>query len=149
VLAVDFSAVALAKGRQLAMAFRDGRERRIQWSEADVLDYRPEPGNYDVVLMSYLHLPSDERRLVLRRAVESLVPGGELLVIGHDSTNLTDGTGGPQDPLVLFTPGEVVADLARCGTAVRIKQAERYLRSVKGAHRQAIDAVIRAIRPGI
>ncbi|MEE1827679.1 hypothetical protein PUR61_36700, partial [Streptomyces sp. BE20] len=32
-------------------------------------------------------------------------------MVGHDSTNLTEGVGGPRDPEVLFTPGDVLTDL--------------------------------------
>jgi hypothetical protein len=85
---------------------------------------------------------------VLRRAVESLVPGGVLLVVGHDTTNLTAGVGGPQDASVLFTPDDVVADLATSGTTVRVEKAERVLRPVDAEPRPAIDALVRAVALG-
>jgi len=40
---------------------------------------------------------------VQERAASALAPGATLLVVGHDSTNLTEGIGGPQDPAVLFS----------------------------------------------
>ena len=33
-------------------------------------------------------------------------------MVAHDSTNLTEGTGGPQDASVLYTAEDVLADLA-------------------------------------
>lgn len=44
-------------------------------------------------------------------AASALAPAGTLVVVGHDLTNLTDGVGGPPDPAVLYSPGDVVADL--------------------------------------
>jgi hypothetical protein len=85
---------------------------------------------------------------VLRHAVESLAPGGLLLVVGHDTTNLSDGVGGPQEASVLFTPEDIVADLATSGTTVRVEKAERVLRPVQGEPRPAIDALVRAIALG-
>jgi SAM-dependent methyltransferase len=148
VVAVDFSAVGLSKGRQIAESYGDGRQNRIVWHQADLTEYTPEPGGYDLVLICYLQVTEPERRLIVRRAVQALAAGGVLLVIGHDSTNLTDGTGGPQYPEVLFTPDDVVADLATGGTTLRIDKAERVHRTVEGADRPAIDALVRATALG-
>ena len=67
-------------------------------------------------------------------------------MVGHDLTNLTDGYGGPQDPSILFTPDEVVEDLAGL-SMVKSERARRQV-STGGGERTAIDAVIRAVRPG-
>jgi SAM-dependent methyltransferase len=93
--AVDFSAVALAKGATLEE--RTLGEPRIHWVEADATTYVPtEP--VDLALLCYLQLPAQQRRAAVRQAAAALAPGGTLLVIGHDSRNLSDGTGGPKDP---------------------------------------------------
>jgi SAM-dependent methyltransferase len=140
--AVDFSAVAVAKGAEL--------ERRalgragIDWVVADVTTYTaPEPA--DLALLCYLQVEAAARRATVRAAAAALAPGGVLLVIGHDSRNLGEGTGGPQDPRVLFTADDVVQDLA--GSGLRIEKAGEQLRNVDGAPRAAIDALLRATAP--
>jgi SAM-dependent methyltransferase len=148
VTAVDFSAIALGKGIRAAESIGDDRVNRITWVEADLLEYESEPGTYDLTMLIYLHLPAEQRHQVLRHAVESLAPGGLLLVVGHDTTNLSDGVGGPQEASVLFTPEDIVADLATSGTTVRVEKAERVLRPVQGEPRPAIDALVRAIALG-
>lgn len=148
VVAVDFSAVGLAKGRQLAESFDDGREARIVWHQADLTDYVPEPGGYDLAVLCYLQVVASQRRAIVRNAVQALAPGGVLVVIGHDSTNLTHGTGGPQDPAVLFTPQDIVDDLTGSGVTLRIEKAVRAERVVDGAPRPAIDAVVRVVALG-
>jgi hypothetical protein len=67
-----------------------------------------------------------------------------LLVVGHDSTNLAEGTGGPQDPAVLFAPEDIVGDLV----GLEIERAERARRPVTSHDGEvdAIDAIIRAVR---
>jgi hypothetical protein len=65
-------------------------------------------------------------------------------MIGHDSRNLTDGTGGPQDPAVLFTAGDIADDLT--GIGLTIGQAGEVFRPVAGAERPAIDALFRATK---
>lgn len=148
VTAADFSTVALSKGRRAVQRYDDGRASRISWLDVDLTGYQPEPASVELALIAYLQLPADQRRWVVQHAARALAPGGVLLVIAHDSLNLTDGTGGPQEPTVLYTPDDVVADLATCGVTLRIEKAERVRRPVEGADRPAIDALVRAVSLG-
>jgi SAM-dependent methyltransferase len=138
--AVDFSSVAVAKGRAVA----ESRGLDVRWVAADLLDYEPERGAYDVVLIAYLHLPPDDLRRVLGKARDALAESGTLLVVGHDVTNLTEGTGGPQDPAILYTPDAVAEAVA----PLHIERAERVLRHVDGAERPAVDTLVVAVRHG-
>ena len=141
VTAVDFSDVGLEKGRRLAEA----HAVTVDWVLADLRTYAPETDVYDLVVVLYLHLGAADRRRVHAAAASALRPGGTMLVVGHDSSNITRGYGGPQDPSILFSPEDVVGDLP--GTS--IVKAERVLRPVAGTEpeRTAIDALVRAIRP--
>jgi SAM-dependent methyltransferase len=140
VTAVDFSAVGLGKAQRLASE----RELELILVEADVLEWEPPAASFDLVILMYLHLPADARRRVLRAAASALAPGATLLVVGHDSTNLTEGVGGPQDPAVLFGPEDIVGDL----DGLEIGRAERVRRLVAtdDGEVDAIDAIVRAVR---
>jgi SAM-dependent methyltransferase len=140
VTAVDFSDVGLSMARALAEA----RGTTVEWIEADVLTWKPTAITYDLVCVLYLQLPADERRAVLRMAVDAVRPGGTLLVIGHDLLNLTQGSGGPTQPDVLFTPDDIVGEIG----GLRVEKAERMRRPVDdgGTTRDAIDALVRARR---
>ena len=73
-----------------------------------------------------------------------------MLVVAHDSTNLTEGVGGPQDASVLYAADDVVADLAAVSGLV-VEKAGRVLRPVQTAdgERNAIDVLVRVRRaPG-
>ena len=145
VMAVDFAAVALERGR--AKATEDPTlARRIEWVTADLRTFSPEPEAFDLVLLSYIHLPADERAGLLRRAATGLAVGGTLLVVGHARRNATDGVGGPGDVDRLFEPAGVIADLQ--GSGLRVEVAEERLRPVDGSERPAIDVLVRARRPG-
>ncbi len=143
VTGVDFSPVGLAKARRLAVV----RRVDVSWLRADVLEWNPPQTAFDLVIVMYLQLPADARRRVLSRAARALTPGGTLLVVGHDSTNLTEGTGGPQDPAVLFSPEDVANDLP----GLDIERAERVRRPVHTEHGDvdAIDALVRAVRANV
>jgi SAM-dependent methyltransferase len=147
VTAVDFSAVAVERGREAA----ESSGVSVDWQVGDALE-APLPGS-DLVVLAYLQLPAHERRTVVRRAWESLEPGGTLFVVAHDSTNLTEGTGGPQDAAVLYTAGDVLGDLDGLAEP-EVVTAERVARVVPAgdghggtADRTAWDAVAHLVRP--
>ena len=140
VTAVDFSAAGLDKGRRLAEA----RGTAIDWVRADVRDYQPEAASFQLVLVAYLQLREAELDGVLHRAVTALAPGGVLLVVGHDVINLTEGTGGPPDPAVLYTPESITRSLGGL-TVVRAERVRRPVATADG-HREAVDTLVRAIR---
>ncbi|HEX6151036.1 class I SAM-dependent methyltransferase [Nocardioides sp.] len=144
VTAVDFSRVALDKGRRLA----GGTE--VDWVRADAITWHGE--GFDLAVVAYLQLPEVERRAAARGAVEALRPGGTFLWVAHDSSNIEDGSGGPQDPAVLMTAADVVGDVEDLG--VEVQRAERVARVVApgGDHRMgdtgeiAWDCLVRAVR---
>lgn len=141
VVAVDFSGVALEKARTLAAAQPYGAN--VEWVQADATTY--EASAMDLCLLCYLQLSAIERRAAVHHAAAALAPGGTLLVIGHDSRNITEGAGGPQDPRVLYTAGDIAADLAE--TDLVVERSDALRRPVDGAPRPAIDALLRARRP--
>ena len=146
--AVDYSQVALDKGARLAEELPGGGA--VTWVCADATTWRP-PQPVDLVVMAYFQVPADARRRAVRGAVEMLRPGGTLLLVAHDSTNLTEGTGGPQDPAVLMTAEDVLADLD--GIDVEVVRAGRVAREVSPAdehggqeRRTAWDCLVRLVR---
>ena len=114
--AVDFSQVALDKGRQVA------GDAKVEWVCADATTWTTDD-RYDLAVVAYLQLEQGERRAAIRNAFGSLATGGTLLVVAHDSSNLTEGSGGPQDAGVLYTAEDVLDDLS--GEAFDVVRAER------------------------
>jgi SAM-dependent methyltransferase len=137
VTAVDFSRVALDRGRSLA----ERAGVAVDWVQVDLLARAPPAQAYDLVCLFFIHLPLDERRVVYGRAAAGVAAGGTLLVVGHDRSNLGEGTGGPQDPAVLFTAAEVATELDE----LEVVRAETARRTV-GGDRVAIDAILLAVR---
>ncbi len=141
VTGVDFSPVGLGKARRLAAE----RGVEVRWIEEDVVDWTPPQSSFDLVVVMYLQLPAPARGRALAGAAGALVPGGTILVVGHDSTNLCEGHGGPKDPTVLYGPEDLVGDLA----GLEVVRAERVRRPVatEGGEVDAIDALVRARAP--
>ena len=143
VTGIDFSAVAVDRARS-----RDV-DRTVTWVVGDALTV--DHPDVDLAVLAYLQLPADQRRVAVRRAFGALNPGGTLFVVAHDSTNLTEGTGGPQDPAVLYSADDVLADLD--GESFDVVRTERVPRTVTKADDHggeqdstAWDALVRLTR---
>lgn len=162
VTAVDFSAVATDRTRRLAAERLGAAADRVDAVTADLMAWTPEPAGADLVVLAYLQLAAAQRRHVHRLAATAVAPGGTFLLVAHHLDNLAAGVGGPQDPAVLFTEADVLADLD--DTALAVDRAERVDRVVTaegaGAHRTAgaaeaagdvdavaLDVLVRAHRP--
>lgn len=136
VTAVDFSAVALEKAREMAV----DTGVSIATVVSDALHFHPvEP--VDLVLLCYLQLPDDQQVRVLRNAASWLKPGGSVLVVAHDKANVHKGHGGPPDPALCYTVEQTMAALDGLQVAV----AEVARRKVDDA--VALDTVVLASRP--
>lgn len=144
VTALDFSGVALDKGRRLAT------DLPVDWVQDDATTWS-EPGAYDLALLAYLQLPAEERGRAVRNALAAVRSGGTFFLIAHDSTNLAEGTGGPQDPRVLYSAEDVLADLEH--ESFEVVRADRVAREVTAAdehggeaRRTAYDALVHLIK---
>jgi SAM-dependent methyltransferase len=147
VTAADFSVVALQRARALADEHLGPDADRLTTLQADVETWVPKARSYDLVLVAYLHLPEQLRRPVMRAAADAVAPGGTLLVVGHDVENLGSGLGGPQNPAVLYRPGDIVADIEPAGLIVdRSETAARSVTDGQGQPAEALDALVVARR---
>jgi 2-polyprenyl-3-methyl-5-hydroxy-6-metoxy-1,4-benzoquinol methylase len=140
VTGVDFSAVALKKAAGLAEA----RGVEVDWVHADLASFEPERGVHDLVVVLYLQVPAADRSPIMRRAAAAVAPGGVLLVVAHDRSNLEDGWGGPQDPAVLYTAADLASDIA--GEGLETERADVVERPVdaEGGEKIALDLLFRA-----
>jgi len=140
VTGVDFSEVAIAKAREQARAA--GVD--VEWLVADLLDYEPPARAFGLVIAFYLQVTASDRASIFPTAAEALADGGIFLLVGHDSSNLTDGYGGPSDPSVLYTADDVVDQLP--GLEIeRADVVERPVETPDGV-RVALDVLVRAHR---
>ncbi len=127
VTAVDYASTALNAAAE--------RARQNQWrldiATGDLLAYEPKHP-LDLVLFGYIHLPAEQRKLMLQRAAASLAVGGRLLYIGITDVEPPND----QVPAEIFAPLEqVVADLPTGLTIERAEQKEKEVTYDGAAHR--------------
>ena len=146
VTGVDISRVGLEKAARLASA----RSAEVDWVLGDVTTWvADEP--VDLVVAFYLQLPAAERSSAVACAARALAPGGTVVVVAHDTDNLADGVGGPQDLAVLYSAEDVLADLERVvDVDLVVERAEQLHRPVAAdsGERSAIDCCVVARRRG-
>lgn len=87
--AVDFSTVAIERGRSLS--------DKVNFVQADVFTWDPRR-LFDLVLIAYLQVEAEPLSELVRKAGGWLESEGELFLVGHDISNLDEGVGGPQVP---------------------------------------------------
>ena len=90
VVAVDFSAAALAQGRATALAAGEEIAARIDWIEGDLASWKSEPERYDLVVCLHVHIAGPVEEMV-RRMAEGVAPGGMLFLAGHRSLDPDTG----------------------------------------------------------
>ncbi|MFC9762749.1 class I SAM-dependent methyltransferase [Rhodococcus jostii] len=143
VTGLDYSAVAVDKARRVAAEAPRSVRERLDYRVADVTD-SDLGGEYDLVLMIYLHLAPEERLQVVNRAISALKPDGILMILGHDTVNLSQGVGGPQDLEILYTPDDLVNSF---DGKLSVDVAERRFRETDAG--TAIDALVVAHLPSL
>lgn len=99
VLAVDQSAVGLEKARQLATE----RGTSIETRATDLATFQFEEAHYAGIVSIWAHMPPEVRRLVHRKCVEALVPGGVMILEAYTPAQVGRGTGGPPNPAFCMT----------------------------------------------
>jgi SAM-dependent methyltransferase len=140
VTAVDFSPAALAQGRSTAEAAGPEVAERIEWLEADLGSWTPEPHHYDLVVSLYIHIAGSVDEMTMRLA-GAVAPGGTLLLVGHRP--IDPATGEPTR-----AAGQVQASVDAVAPALdperwELIAAEERRRAEAGS---GVDAVIRARR---
>lgn len=145
VTAIDFSDVAIEKGKQIAAK----RGVNVNWIAEDVSAWKLPEHEFDLVAVLYLHTTIDERNQWLENVISSVKPSGTFVYIAHDPDNIENGVGGPQDPALLPTVAEITGALK----GFVIENADVIERPVAGdpGHGKelegiALDSFVRAVR---
>ena len=97
--AADQSAVAREKA--LRMAAESGVV--IDYSVGNLLGMKIPEGVYDAIGLIYLHKTPGQRELFYPALIRSLKPGGFLVLEAFSVKQLKNMSGGPKDPVMLFT----------------------------------------------
>jgi len=140
VTAVDFSTAALTHARSSAEAAGADVAGRVDWVEADLASWTPQPRRYDLVACLYLHVAGSVENMV-RRLGAGVAPDGTLLLVGHRPFDPDTGAATPAAAQVQLSVESAIAALDHHQWEVEV--AEDRPLAVAGT---GVDAVIRARR---
>lgn len=144
VTAADFARTALLRGEKHAQTLGPAVADRIRWVHADLTAEVPGEA-YDLVSAQFMHLPPAQRRTLFARLADAVAPGGTLLVVGHDFSDVAAGAHRPPEPERFFTAEEVVAGLDPGKWEVLVAEARQRPAHVhEGEDITVHDAVLRA-----
>ncbi|MCH7515627.1 MAG: class I SAM-dependent methyltransferase [Bacteroidetes bacterium] len=104
--AVDFSIIAKEKALKLA----EENSVSINYEIADLSKYKPKSNYYDAAAIIFLHLNPKIRSDVHSKVVDSLKPGGTLILEVYEKEQLGKDSGGPQNIDMLYSKEELKND---------------------------------------
>jgi len=147
VTGVDISGVALERAR--AAAVESHVADRIEWEQADLLDWTPRAAYYELVSVHFMHVPKAPREAIFGKLAAAVKPRGALLIVGHHPSDLETSVRRPPLPELFYTASDVAA-LLEPGTWDIIASDSRK-RSAQDADGKTVpihDAVLHARRRG-
>lgn len=104
--AFDYSDAGFRKAMALAKEF--GVQINYQVTPFDNYNFQKE--QYNSIGLIYFHLPASQRESFHRKIIDSLVPGGTIILEAYHKTQLGRNTGGPQSPELLYDEKSIVRD---------------------------------------
>jgi SAM-dependent methyltransferase len=140
VMAVDFSASALAHARSTAEALGPDIAKRIAWVQGDLEVWTPPRNHFDLVVCLYVHVAGSVDEMV-RRLASGVAPGGTLFMVGHRPIDPATGKPTAAASQVQVSVESAVAALGPSGWELVVAEARP--RAVAGT---GVDAVILARR---
>lgn len=112
VTAIEQSRSAVEK----AKVFADAHKVRVDFQCMNLHDYAWPQATFDLIISIFVHLPAADRESARHKILNSLRPGGLLMIEGYHLDHLTTGLRGPPDPQMYFTEASVMRDYASLET---------------------------------
>jgi SAM-dependent methyltransferase len=139
VTALDYSEVGLQRAQEFAA--RAGVA--IKTLQADLSTYVFEPSAWDGIVSIFGHLPAALRAQVNSQIYGALKPGGRLQLVGYHPKQLEYGTGGPQEPSMMYTVEGLKAELGPGWTYEVAELVERELE--EGPYHRGMSAFVHVL----
>lgn len=105
VFAFDSSSV----GREKALKLSLEKNVLITYDLSDYMSFNTNE-KFDAIALIFTHLPSQERKIVHKKYVEMLHPGGSIILQTFSKAQLGLDTGGPKDLDLLFSIDDLQRD---------------------------------------
>jgi 2-polyprenyl-3-methyl-5-hydroxy-6-metoxy-1,4-benzoquinol methylase len=127
-------------GRQKALDLAAETGVNITYKLSSLEDFSFVPDSYDAVALIYFHASPVQREYLHLKALESLRPGGIIILEGFHKEQLGRNTGGPGSLDMLFDEAMILSDFSK---AEALYLEKNLLELNEGAFHQGEASVIR------
>jgi len=138
VSSVDISDVGVAKTKKLASEKGVSVDAQV----GDLADFDLGRNKWQGVISIFAHLPISLRQDLHRRVIDSLAPGGVVLLEAYTVDQIGRGTGGPQVPELLMGAESLSQEFSSL-EIIHLKELERDV--VEGSGHTGLAAVVQLI----
>ncbi len=127
-------------GQSKALAFASELDVKINYKVCQLEDFPFRENHYDAVALLFFHADPAGRKLLHRKAYDSLKPGGTLILEAFHKEQANKDTGGPKSLELLLDEETLSSDFARFDLLVLEKQE---VQLNEGPFHQGLASVIR------
>jgi 2-polyprenyl-3-methyl-5-hydroxy-6-metoxy-1,4-benzoquinol methylase len=135
VLAFDQS----EEGKKKSFSLAQQKKTKIEFLIADAAEFVYGEEQYDLVVLIYAHFPPHLRNHVHKHCLQSLKPGGILLLEAFNPKQLSNNSGGPKDPTMLYSKEMMEKDFAGQNYYIELLQTELH----EGKYHEGLADIIR------
>lgn len=141
VYAIDQSIEGQKKAIQLAEEYGV----KINYELCDILDLDDKLGDFDLIALTYVHLPSELRKRLHTQLIQFLKPTGQIILEGFSINNLKherkgEATNGPRNSDFLFSLQDIAQDF---NTLLPVILLEEKIMTNEGKFHQGRADVVR------
>lgn len=130
------------EGMKKALALAEENNVKFNYTIADAMDIEFPFGTFDIVALIYTHLPAEIRRSLHRKVTDWLKPGGLLILEAFSPLQISNTSGGPKDPDMLYSMETIEVDFKQL--KLLLLQATKIILN-EGKYHQGHADVIRFI----
>ena len=98
------------EGQKKAIQLADQKKVSVNYFIQSLLEWNPEPDQYDCIALIFVHMPEAMRKQVHKAVVKALKPGGIIILVAFSVDQLPLESGGPKSIELLFTPDQMKSD---------------------------------------
>lgn len=104
VIAIDYAESGLQKTKRLAQK----NNVEVHTKQVDLLVDNVSIKDYDAAIMVFGHFYKNNQKMVFNKIINSIKPGGIIMIEVYSENQLNYGTGGPKDIDMLYEPRDIL-----------------------------------------
>lgn len=129
-------------GKEKALKLASEKNVFVNYQLADLRNFEFGENIYDAIVLIYLHFSEEDRIDVHKKLISALKPGGIIILEAFEKSQLKNSTGGPQNPDLLYSLENIVADFIDLEF---LKFSKTTTRLNEGSHHNGSANIIRLL----